>query len=355
MILPPHLKQHESKILYMSALEGAQHGGKSLEELIAFCEAAGFEGVQPSNYHFVKKDGKLMTADEVRAAFAGKKVKLVGISAHCLTWVSGSAWTGTKCIRPFIPSSLHTASVVEIETWADDSMRAVLDLAAELGIKVVPMFWGTLYGLEVASGYPWGFFSGPGYDLIKEGSDRFVKQTQLIRDHARALGISLAHEIHPGTAAATADEFLHARKICDDDVVLGVNADPSHCWEGEDWLTRFTKVGPYITGVHVKDHVVRPGHPLRSFLSDWKDRGMQFCQLGEGKIDLPGFVQLMARVGYADRYNKAHGTTQAPLVGEAESAVYELDVASSNAAEYINRKLCLPYAAGSFEEGMGAD
>lgn len=353
MPLPAHLKHLDDKVPFISALEGAQHGGKKLPELVKFCEAAGFDGVQPSNYHFQLDDGTVMTPEQAGTALAGK-VKLVGISAHCLTWVRGSAWTGTPCIRPFIPAKLHNASIAEIEQWADDTMRRTLDLAAALGIKTVPMFWGNSYGLELASGYPWGFYKGPGYDLLQHGDERFVSQTKVVRDHARSLGINLAHEIHPGTAAATADDFLRLVRICDNDVVLGVNADPSHCWEGEDWMTRFTKVGQYITGVHVKDHVIIKGRPLRSMTTDWQERAMQFTQLGEGQIDLPLFAQLMLRVGYVARYNKAHGTTKAPLVGEAESAVYELDVASSNAATYINTKLCLPYATGSFEDGMGA-
>ena len=129
------------------------------------------------------------------------------------------------------------------------------------------MFWGTVYGLEVAGGYPWGFWAGPGYDFIKEGDERFVKKTQKIRDHARKLGIKLCHEIHPGTAAFTADDFLHLVKITDDDETMAVNADPSHCWEGESWESRFLKVGPYVYAAHIKNFTIRPGFPLRAMVS----------------------------------------------------------------------------------------
>ena len=74
------------------------------------------------------------------------------------------------------------------------------------------MFWGIAFGWEVATGYPWGFWAGPGYDLIKEGKERFVKKTQKIRDHARKLGIKLCHEIHPGTRRRHGGRFPHARE-----------------------------------------------------------------------------------------------------------------------------------------------
>ena len=103
-----------------------------------------------------------------------------------------------------------------------------------------------------------GILGGPGYDLFAEGKERFVKKTQKIRDHARKLGINLCHEIHPGTAATTADDFNMLVEICDGDESLAVNADPSHCWEGESWETRFLKVGSRIYAAHVKNFVIRP-------------------------------------------------------------------------------------------------
>ena len=60
-------------------------------------------------------------------------------------------------------------------------------------------------GFHTVPGYPWGFWAGPGYDLIAEGKERFVKKTKKIRDHARKLGIKLCHEIHPGTGAMCAE------------------------------------------------------------------------------------------------------------------------------------------------------
>ena len=130
--------------------------------------------------------------------------------------------------------------------------------APNLGVKIVPMFWGVAFGWEVATGYPWGFWKGGDYDLIQEGQERFVKKTPSSANTPTQLGIFLCHEIHPGTAAMCADDFNMLVEVCDGDKCLAVNADPSHCWEGEDWETRFQKMAPRIYACHVKNHVVRP-------------------------------------------------------------------------------------------------
>ena len=76
----------------------------------------------------------------------------------------------------------------QIEQWAEDYILRLFDLAAELGIKILPMFWGVAFGWEVATGYPWGFWSGGDFDFIKEGKERFVKKTAKIRAQANKLG-----------------------------------------------------------------------------------------------------------------------------------------------------------------------
>lgn len=342
---------------FHASLEGAQHGGKTLAELVAFASKAGCDGVQPSNFHLTKPDGSLMTAAQVREHFPDN-LQLDGVSGHCPFWVHTTAWTGSPTIRPFISADDAKKSPADIEKAAGDYCLRLIDLVAELGLKVLPMFWGVAFGWEVATGYPWGFFKGGkddlAYDLVQSGKERFVTKTNRLRDHAGSCGISLAHEIHPGTAATCADDFLTLVSICDDDLCLGVNADPSHCWAGEDWYTRFTKVGKYVTGCHVKDHLIQTGQPLLSMQTDWPKRGMKFTGLGQGQIDLVAYSQLMVQIGYADRYCRAHGTKTAPLVGEAESAFYELDDTSAAASRYIKTQLCLNFAEGSFEDGMGA-
>ncbi|MEK7677154.1 MAG: sugar phosphate isomerase/epimerase, partial [Verrucomicrobiota bacterium] len=335
------------------SIEGAQHGAKSLAEFLDYAKSSGATGAQPSNY--MLQDGKrFKSAQEIKDTFEQRGLTLDGVSCHCPIWVHTTAWTGSPTIRPFIPADVAQKSPTAIEEWAETYLIRLMNLCAELGIKVLPMFWGVAFGWELATGYPWGFWQGGDYDLIKKGQERFVKKTAKLRAHANKLGIYLAHEIHPGTAAMCADDFNMLVKICDGDKCLAVNADPSHCWEGEDWEARFLKVGSRIYSCHVKNFTIRPRLPLRIMEPGWQKRAMQFVDIPSGDLNMVRYVELLIHVGYPKRYCEVMGRTTAPLIVEAESAYRELDATSANGIQYVRDNLCFPIAAGSFEDGMGA-
>ena len=343
-----------AKVVYHPSIEGAQHGAKTLAQFLDYAKASGAAGAQPSNYMLEKEDGSFMSAKEIKDLFESRGLHLDGISCHCPFWVHTTAWTGSPTIRPFVPEDVAKMSPEKIEQWAEDYLLRLMDLAAELGVKILPMFWGVAFGWEIATGYPWGFWKGPGYDLIEEGKERFVKKTARLREHANKLGIYLAHEIHPGTAAMCADDFLALVEACDGDRCLAVNADPSHCWEGEDWETRFRKVSDRVYGCHVKNHVVRPGFPLRAMKPNWPDRAMQFVDIPSGDLNMVRYIEMLIDIGYPQRYCEVMGTETAPLVVEAESAYRDIDATSANGIQYVRDHLCFPIAEASFEEGMGA-
>lgn len=336
------------------SIEGAQHGAKSLSQFLDYAKKSGAAGAQPSNFMLQNAKGGFQTAKEIKDAFAKAKLTLDGISAHCPFWVHTTAWTGSPTVRPFIPADVAKKSPADIEKWAEDYCLRLLDLCAELGVKIVPMFWGVAFGWELATGYPWGFWKGGDYDLLEEGKERFVKKTGKLRTHARKLGLYLAHEIHGGTAAMTADDFNMLVQICANDKVLAVNADPSHCWEGEDFETRFRKVGARVMACHVKNFVIRRSMPVRMMAPNWPDRAMQFVDIPSGDLNMTRYVELMINIGYPQRYTQVMGTKTAPLVVEAESAYRDLDATSANGIAYTRDNLCFPLAAGSFEDGMGA-
>jgi sugar phosphate isomerase/epimerase len=335
------------------SIEGGQHGAKSLTQFLDYAKKSGAAGAQPSCY-MLQSDKGFKSAKEIKDAFSKAKLSLDGVSTHCPFWVHTTAWTGSPTVRPFIPADVAKKSPADIEKWAEDYVLRMLDLCAELGLKVVPMFWGAAFGWEVATGYPWGFWAGGGYDFIKEGQERFVKKTAKIRKHANANGQFLAHEIHPGTAAMCADDFNMLVEICDGDKCLAVNADPSHCWEGEDWETRFLKVGPRIYGCHVKNFVIRKGQQLRKIESGWQKRAMQFVDIPSGDLNMVRYVEMLIHVGYPQRFCQVNGTKTAPLIAEAESAYRDVDACSTNGIQYVRDYLCFPIATGSFEDGMGA-
>lgn len=343
-----------AQVCYHPSIEGAQHGAKSLPDFLDYAKKSGAAGAQPSNYMLGNGKGGLLKAKEIQALFNERGMLLDGISAHCPFWVHTSAWTGTKSGNPFIAQDVAKLPPDKIEKWHETYLLKLMDLAAELGVKTIPMFWGVAFGWELASGYPWGFWSGGGFDLLKEGQERFVKKTAKLRAHANKLGLKLCHEIHPGTGAMTADDFLMLVKICDNDPCLAVNADPSHCWEGESWENRFLKVGPYVYACHVKNFTIRPNIPLRFMEGNWAKRAMQFTDLPSGDLNMQRYSELLIHVGYPQRYCQLTGAKTAPLIVEAESAHKDLDYTSANGIVYVRDNLCYPVAGGSFEDGMGA-
>ena len=346
---------------HYASIEGAQHGPKGLDGFLDFAKKSGAAGCQPSNFMLEDGNGSFKSAASILDSFNrvgdddDRGLRLDGVSMHCPFWVHTTAWTGSKTIRPFIPSKIAQGSPAAIEQWSEDYILGMFDLLAELGVKVVPMFWGVAFGWELATGYPWGLWKGADYDLVSEGKERFVTKTEKIRNHARKLGIIIAHEIHPGTAAMSSSDFHMLVGSCDGDSCLGVNIDPSHCWEGESWERRILAVGERIYACHVKNHVVRPGFPLRCMQPDWKYRAMQFTDLPSGDINLVRFVELLQQVGYMERYCNLVKRDSAPLVTEAESAHRDLDSTARNAIRYTRNNLCFDFATGSFEKGIGAE
>src|SRR6266704_5419513 len=149
-----------------ASIEGAQHGAKSLAQFLEYAKKSGASGAQPSNY-MLHSDKGFKTAKEIKETFSKAKLKLDGVSAHCPFWVHTSAWTGTPSIRPFIPPEVAKQPAEEIEKWAEQYLLRLLDLCAELGVRIVPMFWGVAFGWELATGYPWGFWKGGDYDQLK--------------------------------------------------------------------------------------------------------------------------------------------------------------------------------------------
>ena len=339
--------------LFHPSIEGAQHGAKTLEQFLDYAKASGATGAQPSNF-MLEAGKRFRSVQQIKDIFAEREMMLDGISCHCAFWVHTTAWTNSPTIRPFLPADVAKKSSTAIEAWSEEYLARLMNLCANLGVKIVPMFWGVAFGWELATGYPWGFWKSGDYDLIEKGKERFVKKTAKIRERANKLGLILAHEIHGGTAAMTADDFNMLVNICDGDKCLGVNADPSHCWEGEDFETRFTKVASRIYACHVKNFTIRKGIPVRMMEPNWQKRGMQFCDIPSGDLNMTRYAELMIQCGYPQRYRQVMGTQTAPLVVEAESAYRDLDATSANAIQYVRDNLCFPIASGSFEDGMGA-
>ena len=137
------------KSIFHSSIEGGQHGPKGLEGFLAFAKQAGAAGAQPTCYMLENGKGGFKTAAEIKDTFAKYGLKFDGISCHCVTWVLNAAWTGSKTILPFLSSEVGKKSAPEIEQWTEDYLKKLMDLAAELKVYILPMFWGPAFASEL--------------------------------------------------------------------------------------------------------------------------------------------------------------------------------------------------------------
>ena len=359
-----------------SSVEAAQYGKQTLPELLDFAKRIGAKGVQPTSGHLEDDKGGFTPPDKVRKEFADRGLTWDGISAHGPFWALLAAWTGTVTCRPFIPEDKRAAEPKVVEDHVRGYCLDFLDYAGAAGIKVIPMFWGPAFGLEVMSGYPWSFWklksAVGGYDLIAEGKKRFVKKTQDVRDRARKYGIKLCDEIHPNTAALCKDDFLMLLDITNNDEVMAVIADPTHCWAGEPWDVRFgdPRIAERICAVHLKNYHIRAFISLLMMNPDWAERAMQFTDLRTGDLNMKRFVEFMMQIGYPKRYLELMAPPTiaadaapdpadiakpktAPLPVEAESAGEKKENVTAKAVQYTNAELVFEPPEGSFEDDMG--
>ena len=225
------------------SIEGAQHGAKSLTQFLDYAKASGAAGAQPSNFMLEKGNG-FKTAEEIQEAFATRGLALDGISAHCPFWVHTTAWTSSPTVRPFLPPDVAQKSAAAIEQWSEDYLQRLLDLAAALGVKIIPMFWGVAFGWELATGYPWGFLEGRRLRPAGAGPGTVCQENgETARPRQRAGHLSRRTKSIPAPPRCARTISTMLAQICGGDKCLAVNADPSHCWEGEDWETRFLEGG----------------------------------------------------------------------------------------------------------------
>ena len=54
--------------IFHASIEGAQHGGKSLVDFLAYAKKSGASGAQPSNY-MLQSDKGFKSAKEIKQAF----------------------------------------------------------------------------------------------------------------------------------------------------------------------------------------------------------------------------------------------------------------------------------------------
>jgi sugar phosphate isomerase/epimerase len=341
---------------YHPSIEGAQHGAKSLPEFLDYAKRSGATGAQPSNY-MVQGEKGFQKAKDIKQLFADRGMTLDGISAHCPFWVHTTAWTGSPTIRPFLPPAVAKKSENEIEKWAESYVLKLLDLCAELGINIVPMFWGALPGWEIKS------LSGIDSEQGRRSEEIFVNKTERIRTYARKSGIYLAHEIHWGTAVASILDFQRLLEACDGDRVLAVTLNPLNAIEDNPAVI---SIRGRVLSCHANSPNVpalcneetKPFTPRNSKILDFNPE-MDEKHFGT-------FMDLLSSSRYQEKYCEVTGSKSPPLVFTSAQAMnsyfnqsakppfLSADLQKTSGSELSVKKLVLTYCYAGCGLALGA-
>lgn len=171
----------------------------------------------------------------LQAELAARDIRLAALSCH--------------------GNPLHPDPAVARAHQAD--LLAALDAAHALEVPVLVCFSGQ----PGAAGVPnWPVVAWPDeYAALREQQwqTQLIPYWQPVAERARALGVSLAMELHGGFAVHSPGTLLRLRAACGP--ALGANLDPSHCWWQQiDPLAAVAALGSALVHVHLKDTVFNP-------------------------------------------------------------------------------------------------
>ncbi len=386
--LPPPIKLTDKmEHLWHPSLELGQHSGGDIEDVLQYAVDKGCVSVQPSANMFWDADWNLKyTADEVRrllekyplrADMAEKyewagytHLMIDGISFHCPQWVHDSVHTGSKMIRPFLPSNRWSYTAADNRTWIASKLKATYDLAYDLGLRVNPTFYGLCGGFELAAGYLWTQFQWDGegeagtgaYDLLEESADNFRTWNLPMLDHLWARGMLSTHETHYNTLASSAVALNYYIDAVEGHPALCGNADKSHCDEQENYLQRLCGLFPTPFGWtrwvdnHFKNFWISQGVPLFAPQQDWLRRGKYFSRLAFGNLNMVDVAYKLQACGQPQMWLAMHTHTPfltCPAKAEAEDPALKLSWVSGDGVAFVNENICLPLAAEPFDKNMG--
>ncbi|WP_128255359.1 sugar phosphate isomerase/epimerase family protein [Falsirhodobacter deserti] len=179
--------------------------------------------------------------------------------------------------------------------WAVDQVKKTISASANLGLKAMATFSGSLAWPYV---YPWPQ-RPPG--LIEAAFDELARRWHPILDHAESCGIDVCFEIHPGEDlhdGATFEMFLdrvnhHPR--------AKMLYDPSHyVLQGLDYLANLDIYADRIGMFHVKDAEFNPTgrQGVYGGYQPWVDRAGRFRSPGDGQVDFRAVFSKLTAQGF---------------------------------------------------------
>ena len=154
----------------------------------------------------------------------------------------------------------------------DAAFRDTVRLASELGVGTVVTFSGCPGDSDASTAPNWVTCPWPPHFLETlewQWTEKVGPYWSEAAEFAKAHGVRVAIELHPGFVAYHTESFLRLREIGGE--TIGVNFDPSHLfWQGMDPLTCVRELGSAIYHVHMKDTWLDPANIRRNGVLDTK-------------------------------------------------------------------------------------
>jgi sugar phosphate isomerase/epimerase len=134
-------------------------------------------------------------------------------------------------------------------------------------------------------------------------------------ERARAAGVTIGFEMHPGMVVYNPETFFRLRDAVGE--AAGCNFDPSHLfWQGIDVVQAAKEIGRAgaIVHVHAKDTALHPDNVRRNGVLDTKpydqvlDRSWAFRTVGYGHDELlwRELLSVLSAVGYGGAISIEH-------------------------------------------------
>lgn len=280
----------------------------SVESLCRHIAAQGATCVQlpswdPDCINLDEAASSLSYCDDLHARYRGYGLS-DGIAGSLATHLQGQLMAVHPALAPlvsaFCPDKRWSPS--QMREWAVERLKVAIDAAANLGLKSLPTFSGSLLWPYV---YQWPAWP-PGF--VKIAFRELAKIWAPVIRYAASRGVRLAFELHPGEDLVDIDslgQFLDALDKVDPALRpwVGINLDHSHVvLQGADPVehTRVAILENLIAAYHVKDahaHTGNGRHGCYGGFLDWGSRSWQFLTPGIGYVDFQTIDELLLKAG----------------------------------------------------------
>jgi sugar phosphate isomerase/epimerase len=236
----------------------------------------------------------------------------------------------------------------EIAEAARNRFIQVVNLAEKMGVDRVIGFSGCPGDAPGAQHPNWVVQPWPDefYEVLHyQWNDELIPYWTTAASYAKAHGVKICIEPHPGFAVYNPETLLKLRKAVGD--TLGCNYDPSHFfWQGIDPSVAVSELGSAIYHTHIKDtrvdrmNVLKNGVLDAKHYSEIKDRAWVFRTVGYGHdaqvwkdiilaLKLVGYDGVLsiehedAAMSLREGIVKAVGFMKEIVIEEATDGVYE--------------------------------